>query len=154
MSEHSCEDAVKLGRMPMLPRSGCSLLVRTDFTSDEAWRQVSGAALAEYEGGFRAYIEPVSDPAFDGAAWQAVKAAVPANDAGASVLFIADSMALTLPDRPILVVDLLDSSGRPPFRCVPPELWGVENNLNIANMGWEDLANAVDEDGVFRGFRG
>jgi hypothetical protein len=32
-------------------------------------------------------------------------------------------------------------------------LWGVENNLNIANMGWEEFADAVDEDGTFRGFR-
>ncbi|WP_439333598.1 DUF6924 domain-containing protein [Trebonia kvetii] len=30
--------------------------------------------------GFRAYIEPVSDPAFDGLSWEAVKAAVPADD--------------------------------------------------------------------------
>jgi hypothetical protein len=34
----------------------------------------------------------------------------------------------------------------------PPELWGVENNLNIANMDWEDFAGRVDESGVSRGF--
>jgi len=31
-------------------------------------------------------------------------------------------------------------------------LWGVENNLNISNMDWEEFASAVDEGGVFRGF--
>ncbi len=139
--------------MPMLPRSDCSLLVRTDFTSDEAWQQVSDAARAEYEGGFEAYIEPVSDPAFDGATWQMVKAALPPNDHGASVLFIADSITLTSQDHPILVVDLLGGSCKPPFRCIPSELWGVESNLNIANMDWEDFADAIDGDGVFRGFR-
>jgi hypothetical protein len=31
-------------------------------------------------------------------------------------------------------------------------MWGVENNLSLANMDWEDFAATVDEDGVFRGF--
>lgn len=115
------------------------------------WQQVSDQAQRENEDGFRAYAEPVSDPAFDGATWEAAKAAVPANDHGASVLFIADSTALTGPDHPVLVVDLLDS-GKRPFRCILPELWSVDNNLNIANMTWEDFASAVDGRGVFRGF--
>ena len=114
----------------MLPQANCSLMVRTDFTSEDAWRAVHDEALREYEDGFRAYLEPVSDPAFDGATWEAVKVAVPANNHGASVLFIADSTTLTMPDHPVLVVDLLDD-GRRPFRCIPQELWAVENNLNI-----------------------
>jgi hypothetical protein len=27
----------------------------------------------------------------------------------------------------------------------------VENNLNIANMGWNDFTDDLDEDGVYRG---
>jgi hypothetical protein len=60
------------------------------------------------------------------------------------VLFIADSTTLTRPDHPVLVVDLLDDDRRP-FRCIPPELWGIDNNLNIANMDWAEFADAVDE---------
>src|SRR5205823_1651099 len=75
---------------------------------------------------------------------------VPANEHGASVLFIADSTTLTRPDHPVLVVDLLDDDRRP-FRCIPPELRGIDNNLNIANMDWAEFADAVDENGVFRG---
>jgi hypothetical protein len=52
--------------MPELPRLNCSLLVRTDFTGDDAWREVRDQALRENEEGFWAYLEPVSDPAFDG----------------------------------------------------------------------------------------
>jgi hypothetical protein len=74
-----------------------------------------------------------------------------ANENGASVLFVADSTTLTRPDHPVLVVDLLDDDRRP-FRCIPPELWGIDNNLNIANMDWAEFADAVDENGVFRGF--
>jgi len=50
-----------------------------------------------------------------------VKAAVPADRQEAAVLFVADSTTLTSPEHPALVVDLLH--GRPPFPCVPSELW-------------------------------
>ena len=148
--------------MPILPERNCSLLVRTDFSSDEAWRRVAGEAAQENGDGFRAYAEPVSDQAFDAASWETVKAALPAGSHGASVLFIADSMSLSSPDHPILVVDLSDTflpvdefpeiAGWMPFRCIPSALWSVDNNLNIANMDWEEFARAAGEDGVFRGF--
>jgi len=35
---------------------------------------------------------------------------------------------------------------------VASELWGIENNLSIANMDFWEFAAAVDEDGVHRGF--
>ncbi|MEO6701722.1 MAG: hypothetical protein ABI140_02000 [Jatrophihabitantaceae bacterium] len=41
---------------------------------------------------------------------------------------------------------------RSPFRVTAAELWSVENNLNLANMDWDDFAGAADSDGVFRGF--
>jgi hypothetical protein len=28
----------------------------------------------------------------------------------------------------------------------------VENNLNLWNMAWHEFADAVDDDGIFRGF--
>jgi len=99
-----------------------------------------------------ACLEPVSDSAFDGVPWEAVREAVPPDDHGAAVLFIADSTTFASPDHPVLVADLLDDGLRP-FRCIPPELWAVENNLNIANMDWESFAGEVDEDGVYRGLR-
>jgi len=138
--------------MPTLPRTGSSLLVRTDFTSDTAWQHLSDEAQQENEDGFRAYIETVSDPAFDGADSHGIQAAVPVSDSGASVLFIADSVALGSAQHPILVVALGGSSSKPPFRTLPSELWAIENNLNIANMDWQEFAAAVDQDGVFRGF--
>ncbi len=138
--------------MPMLPKSNSSLLVRTDFTSDDAWRQVSEEAQRENEDGFQAYLETVSDAAFDQASWEQVKAAVPAAGDGAAVLFVADAVTLTAAGHPVLVVDL--RAGRQPFRCLPSELWVVENNLNLANMDWADFAGAAGDDGVFRGFGG
>jgi hypothetical protein len=131
--------AGRLGDVKMLPARNCSLLVRTDFASEHAWQQVSAETQAENSDGFRAFIERVTDRAFDTASWQAVKAAVPARADGAVVLFVADHSTMTLPEHPILVVDLLDHNGGPPFRCIPAELWAVENNLNIANLSWEEF---------------
>jgi hypothetical protein len=111
---------------------------------------VSDEATRIYEGGVRAYAEPVSDAAFDGAGWETIRAAVPVNDEGASVLFIADGTTLTSAEHPILVVDLMED-GNEPFRCIPAELWSVDNNLNISNLDWEDFADAIDDDGVYRG---
>jgi hypothetical protein len=58
---------------------------------------------------------------------------------------------MTDPEHPVLVVDLYSEPGRS-FRVVPSEMWGVENNLSLANMDFEEFADAVDRDGVFRGF--
>jgi uncharacterized protein DUF6924 len=153
--------------MPTLPPIG-ALLVRTDFADDDVWDQVRDQATREYRpdvgqpDGFRAYVEPVSDPQWADATWEAIKAAAPADDHGPCVLFIADSITFASPEHPILVVDLDDkilsvaefpeTADRTPFRCIPSELWSVENNLSISNMGWEEFASAVDDDGVFRGF--
>jgi hypothetical protein len=139
--------------MPTLPRTDSSLLVRTDFTNDTAWQHLSDEAQRENEDGFRAYIETVSDPAFDGADWEAIQAVVPISDTSASVLFIADSVALGSAKHAILVVALGAGRSEPPIRTLPSELWAIENNLNIANMDWQEFAAAVDEDGVFRGFK-
>lgn len=136
--------------MPELPKLNCSLLVRTDFTRDDAWREVRDQALQESEEGSRADLEPVSDPAFDGASREEVKAAVPADEDGAPVLFIADSTTLTRPDHPVLVLDLLEEDRRP-FRCIPAELRGIGNNLNIADMDWAEFPDTADENSVFRG---
>jgi hypothetical protein len=56
----------------MLPRLNSSLLIRTDFSNGDAWQKISDEARRENEDGFRAYLEPVSDPAFDGLTWEAV----------------------------------------------------------------------------------
>jgi hypothetical protein len=133
--------------MLMLPDSGASFLVRTDFASEAAWQQVRDEAGRENQDSLRAYIEPVSDPGFQHASWEEVKAAVPAGNGDAVVLFIPDSITLTTPDPGR---GPARSPGRPPFRCVPAELWGIENNLNIANMDWEEFADTADRDGVFR----
>jgi hypothetical protein len=65
--------------------------------------------------------------------------------------FLADRIALTEPEQPVLVVDLYDEPGRI-FRVISRQLWGVENNLSIANLDFSEFADNADPDGIFRGF--
>jgi hypothetical protein len=68
------------------------------------------------------------------------------------VLFIADSTTVASPITRYLSL-ICQMTVCAPFRYIPPELWAVQNNLNIANMDWESFAGEVNEDDVCRGFR-
>jgi hypothetical protein len=136
--------------MPILPSTENSLLVRTSFADAKAWADALSVVLTENEDGFRAFVEVVDDNAWEDAGWEQVRRAALATDEQAVVLFVVDRAALE-PDYPVLVVDLTDSSQQP-FRCVASELWGVDNNLNLANMDWEEFADMAGSDEVFRGF--
>jgi hypothetical protein len=136
--------------MAAIPAGGDTPLIRTDFADDAAWRDLARAAGAESADGFRANLALIEDRAFEGVEADAL-ARRAAADTRHACLFVADATAMTHPERPLLCLDL-----RPPgrvFRIVPGELWGVENNLAIANMDYEEFADAADADGIFRGFR-
>lgn len=136
--------------MPILPKTEDSVLVRTSFADETAWLDALSVVMTENEDGFRAYVEVVDDPAWENVEWEQLRETVLAAENQAAVLFVVDHDALE-PDYPILVVDLREAL-RQPFRCVARELWGVDNNLNLANMDWEDFAESADPDNVFRGF--
>jgi hypothetical protein len=139
---------ITLNAAMKVPSTENSLVLRTDFSDEKAWDALC-VAIQEPVGEFRAYVSLVSDPAFDGATLDQITRL--AADAGHSFVFVVDRIALTDPEHPVLVVDLVDEPGRS-FRVIPSEAWGVENNLSIANMDFVEFADAVDEDGVFRGF--
>jgi hypothetical protein len=135
--------------MPTIPATDDMPLIRTDFSDEPAWRELARAALAESGHGFRANLFIVDDRAFEGASAEQLSQSVGEGPHHAC-LFVADAIAIGHKEHPLLCVDL--RSARQSFRVVPSELWGVENNLAIANMDFEEFAGAVDQDGVFRGF--
>jgi hypothetical protein len=135
--------------MKAIPQTEQSLLLRTDFSDDAAWTALCSAMQQEV-GEFRAYVTTLNDPAFDGATAEQITAL--ASEAGHTFVFVADRVALTHPEHAVLVVDLADEPGRT-FRVIPSQAWAVENNLSISNMDFDEFADAVDGDNVFRGFR-
>ena len=132
-----------------LPDTSSSLVLRTDFSDGAAWDQVC-TAIRKPVGEFRAYVECVSDSAFEGFSLEEILA-LASESSYRTFLFIVDRVTIADPEHPVLVVDLIEQPGRT-FRVVPGEMWAVENNLSIANMDFAEFAEAVDETGVFRGF--
>lgn len=133
---------------PTNPDIERSLALRTDFSDEAAWR-ATVAAIETAGGEFRSFVRFVSDPAHATMTPEQIVAF--ARREARTFIFVVDRLALTNPDRPILVVDAHDQPGRG-FRVVPESMWSVENNLAIANMDFEEFATAAGPDGVFRGF--
>lgn len=99
---------------------------------------------------FYAYVDFVEMREYGGLSMADLLTVVP-QDYEYSFFFLVDREALSKSDFPILVVDLHESSRRI-FHTVATQVQGIENNLSIANMGFEEFAEAVDHDGIFRGF--
>jgi tetratricopeptide (TPR) repeat protein len=141
-------DGAKVPNQNKIPATENTLALRTDFSEDTAWEALC-AAIQNPDAEFTANVDFVNDPKFDGLKANQLLSLLP-DDSSLSFAFIIDHAALTLPDNPILVVDLQDEPGRT-FRVICSALWEVENNLSIANMDFNDFFNAVDKKGVYRG---
>ena len=127
-----------------------SLVLRTDFSDDAAWEAVCAAIQEPSEDGFTACVECVSDPGYAGVTAERL-AALAGTGGSHAFVFLVDRETLSRPERPVLVVDLLEEPGRA-FRVIPDAMWSIENNLSLGNMDYDEFADAVDPDGVFRCF--
>ena len=139
--------------MKPLPETEHALVLRTEFSDEAAWRSLCAAIeMPDPRYGFRAFVDIVSDLTFDGISVEKLLA-LSRLSTYRSYMFVADELALKHPEQPLLVIELDEESdfGRT-FRVIPSEMWGVENNLSIANMDFADFADSVDPDGIFRGF--
>ena len=139
--------------MKPIPETQQTLVLRTDFSDEATWLALCTAIETPTPvDGFSAYVEFVSDPDFDGITVEQVLASPSQSGLHRQTfLFIVDHPAITDSEHPILVLDLYEERGRT-FRVIPGEIWGVQNNLAIANMDFADFADNADADGVFRGF--
>jgi hypothetical protein len=93
----------------------------------------------------------VDDAAYRGVTKEQLLDLVPDGDERPFFLMIVNELTVRSPEHPVLVVDLWHESGRE-FRAVPAAVQSIENNLSIANMDFAEFADAVDKDGIFRGF--
>lgn len=134
-----------------LPDSKDPLVVRTYFTNDKDWSIISKKLTDSYEMGFKAFIELLSDKQFENASIEEI-VEISKSNYKHSFIFVADSLTFSNPENTVLCIDLYDDIGKS-FRVIPSELWGVENNLSIANMDFYEFFDNCDSDGVFRGFK-
>ena len=157
--ETQMTDRVDQAALPPLPRTDHGLVVRTDFSNDLAWHALGKVLLApDSRRGFVPLLDLLSDRAYDGVAVRALVAAE-APRRLRSFVFLADGTTFQHPESPLLVVRLVPGSvgadvrSAASFRVVPRAVGSVSANLSIGNMSFFEYAEAVDSDGVFRGFR-
>lgn len=136
--------------MKTLPQARETLLVRTDFSDQAAWDAVRAAVAPIHATDVMADVEFLDDPAYQGLTPAQLLPLLP-KGYGHPLLIVADKAALAVAELPLAVVDLKDEQGRE-VRIVASELWQIENNVSLANMDFDEFADAVDEDGVFRDF--
>lgn len=134
--------------MKPLPLSDHALVIRTDFSNQAAWDAIK-AIIARPVDGFYAYVHYVDDPEYDRLTREQLLELF--RNYNQTYAMVVDDVTVSSSDYPILIVDMFEGSGAE-FRAIPSTIQSVENNLSIANMDFEDFANAVDETGVFRGF--
>lgn len=156
-----------LDRVAQLLADGPMPLIRTDFSSDEAWQRVVDEVSKESDivgdgDGYTPNIAPVSDPGLGSMTPEALASAWPREHHGYVILADERSMreATSSGDLTVVFLDLSADEedeeesgwvfGRA-FRCVASEVAGIEANLSIANVDFPDFADSADDDGVFRG---
>ncbi|MDJ0395854.1 hypothetical protein QMK17_21280 [Rhodococcus sp. G-MC3] len=135
-----------------------SLLLRTDFTDENAWRTIAVTAMAPVPQGsdmdFAANITCIDNRVYDGLTVDGVLNLM--GEPPPYYIFLVDAETVRNPEMPIVTVYTgPDDPERPrgrTFRVIPTEMWSVENNLSLANMDFEDFADSTGEDGIFRGF--
>src|SRR4051812_2217094 len=155
-------------RVAQLVAEGLMPLIRTDFSSDEAWQRVLAdvSSTSDFLGdgdGYTPNVEPVSDVGFASATTETLATAWPKQHHGYVMLADERSIGEAAAGGEVTVV-FLDLSadaqdeeefgwvfGRA-FRSVASEVAGIEANLSIANMDFADFADSVGGDGVFGGF--
>lgn len=163
--------------MKPLPETEETLLIRTDFSSEVAWKTVCSESrmmdadvrrvLERSDEYNRAAGRPtglpieelgtplhiLDDQDYADATREQILSSLPPNyNSVHGFLFIADNECMKHPDHPLLVVDTYHERGRT-FRAIPCQIFGIQSNLSLANMDWEEFSENVDEGGVFRGFR-
>lgn len=156
--------------MKRLPETDKTLLIRTDFSDAAVWKKVCLAArvpdsilqktlglfaslnkaIGQPLGELETPLQIIDDLDYKGLTSDQLLGLLP-RSANFILLLIADQVTISDANHPVLVVDVGVERGRT-FRSLPSQIFSIESNLSIANMDWEDFANSVDKDGVFRGF--
>ncbi|WP_088890426.1 DUF6924 domain-containing protein [Leptolyngbya ohadii] len=137
--------------MQPLPNSENALVLRTDFSDDVVWEKICEAIQQpDPVLGFQAYVEFLDDRQYECISVNELPALLPSGP-NYLFMFIVDRITVAHSEHPVLVLNL-ETRPAQTFRTIPSQMWAVENNLSIANMDFEEFTNAVDSDGIFRGF--
>jgi hypothetical protein len=147
-------------------------VVRASISSDQSWELIKKLVAAPQRDPlsgmeFTANVRFVKDPLFANLPIHDIVRSLPADYPG-YLVFVVDAQSDQGNEHSLLVVGFAPQGDEPKdfdrkpnqtpleeirsFRALPSTIQSIENNLTIANMDFDDFRNAVDQDGVFRGF--
>lgn len=139
-------------RLPDGPDLGL-LLIRTDYSDQEAWRCALEAATSIYPGDdWRngALLTPVEAPELSGLTPNEI-VQLP-REGYLSAVAVGDEQTMRDGTISFLDVDEFGEEVGRTFRAIPQEIEPITANLSLANMDFSDFADNTDADGIFRGF--
>jgi hypothetical protein len=134
-----------------LPDTRAAPVLRTDFSDQAAWEgirdeiQQPSPKIEGYSG-----VTFIDDRAYEGIPIDRLLASIPEKYCH-TFMFVVDAATVTTQDHPVLVIDLRAPSGTR-FRAVTSEVYSIECNLSLGNLGFDDFARAAAKTGVYRGF--
>ena len=143
-------------------------VIRTGKFADSYWKNIcSQISQLQTVNLFLAYVQFVDDRRYLGKSVGELVRMLP-DEYPNAFCFVVDDSTFTSAEDAIAVVSFLpdwndeldgfdwkphgqiDDNQIRQFRALPSAIQRIQNNLSLANMGFEDFANYVDEDGVFR----
>lgn len=142
----------KLFNRNILPDTKEPMVLRADYSDDNKWKLIQEEVIKpNSEFGFVANVTFYENSFFDNLSLEEILSNLSKNY-NHPMIFIADKLTFDENDFPIICLDLNEKPGQY-FRVIPSEMWSIENNLSISNMDFQDFANNVDENQIFRGFK-
>jgi hypothetical protein len=122
-----------LDRVSSIDEAGAASSMVADGTVDVQFvedRALAGFGEAAIVGGYRrAYPDAYRHP----------------------VLFVVDVVAVSMPEWPVLVVNLNGDVDVAAFRALPRQVQSIQNNLSLTDMDYIQFARSATADGIFRG---
>jgi hypothetical protein len=136
-----------------LPKTSDPAVLRTDFQNQKAWEAICELLAAPIHEGretFFAHVQILEHRDHPDFSEEELLAVVP-EDYDHSFFFVVDRTAVASPEFSDHCRRLVRNS-RLQFPGDSWQIQGMQNNPSIANMSMEEFAQAVDADGIFRGF--
>ena len=142
----------------VLPDTVKSLLIRTDYSDDQAWAACRSAfdasAMAASDVGIAEHVEIIDDPAYRDVTAEQILALENLQDTDHTFVMLADRETMASAEHPVLFLDLFEDQCGATVRIVSSQLSAAVANVDNAEISIEDYAAAAraGAGGVFRGF--
>ncbi|WP_067895031.1 DUF6924 domain-containing protein [Nocardia vaccinii] len=145
--------------MFVLPETAKAVLIRTDFSDQQAWEAcrsaIDASAMAAFDVSIEQDVEILDDPANRDITVEQLLALESLQDTDHTFVMLADRETMASSEHPILFLDLFEDQRGATIRVASAQMGEAIGNVDNGNITIEDYAAAARRAGdsaVFRGF--